>query len=247
MTENFDFTYGSIDTYRGKAAYYDITRLKETGCDLDTLPYSIRVLLENTLRHAGSVPGASDIVRLLTDWPNSIGSEIPFKPHRVLMQDYTGVPLIVDLAAMRDALVRTGRDPKIANSKVPVDLVIDHSVQVDFLKTLNFFPQNLAISGVKRSPFSLSWVSSVAKISFSKRISIMSLGFRFRAMAFLSLSLDCLFLEALFLSRGCMSCLVTNVRNPRLRICQTNLLRIHQYLRKGNADRSSGTVIMAKS
>ena len=143
MTEKFEFTNASIETYRGKAAYYDITRLKEIGCDLESLPYSIRVLLENALRHAGMVPGASEAVDLLADWPKSVGSELPFMPYRVLLQDYTGVPLIVDLAAMRSAIARMGRNPRIVNSKVPVDLIIDHSVQVDAWGSVNALFSNL--------------------------------------------------------------------------------------------------------
>jgi aconitate hydratase len=120
-----------MDTYKGKAHYYDIKQLKESGYDIEALPYSIRVLLENLLRSSGKVPGASEAVRVLASWPKSIGSELPFVPHRVLLQDYTGVPLIVDLAAMRSAFARTKRNPRIVNSRVPADLIIDHSVQVD--------------------------------------------------------------------------------------------------------------------
>jgi aconitate hydratase len=131
VTEQFDFTKATIETYKGKASYHSIKKLEELGYDLEALPYSIRVLLENSLRSSGKVPGASEAVHLLSRWPKSIGSELPFMPYRVLLQDYTGVPLIVDLAAMRSAFARAKRDPKIINSKVPTDLIIDHSVQVD--------------------------------------------------------------------------------------------------------------------
>jgi aconitate hydratase len=131
VTERFDFAKAIIETYAGKAQYYDIRKLKEIGCDLQKLPYSIRVLLENALRSSGNVPGASEAVRLLSTWPKSVGSKLPFMPYRVLLQDYTGVPLIVDLAALRSAITREGLDAKVVNSKVPVDLIIDHSVQVD--------------------------------------------------------------------------------------------------------------------
>lgn len=143
MTDSFDFAKATFDTYRGKASYYDIGKLRQLGFDMDALPYSIRVLLENSLRSAGKVPGASEAVRLLADWPKSIGSELPFMPFRVLLQDYTGVPLIVDLAAMRSAFARTKRNPRIINSKVPVDLIIDHSVQVDSWGALNALFLNL--------------------------------------------------------------------------------------------------------
>jgi len=143
VTEKFDFAKATIDTRRGRAGYYDIRKLKDLGCDVDALPYSIRVLLENSLRSSGKVPGASEAVRLLADWPKSIGSELPFMPYRVLLQDYTGVPLIVDLAAMRSAFARIRRDPKVINSKVPADLIIDHSVQVDSWGALNALFLNL--------------------------------------------------------------------------------------------------------
>lgn len=143
MTDKFDFTRATIDTYRGKATYYNIKKLKESGHSIDNLPYSIKVLLENALRSSGRVPGASEAVDLLARWPKSIGSELPFMPYRVLLQDYTGVPLIVDLASMRNAFAKIGRKPKTVNSKVPVDLIIDHSVQVDNWGPLNALFLNL--------------------------------------------------------------------------------------------------------
>ena len=128
---SFDFVKGTIDTYGGKAEYFDLNKLHEIGCDLERLPYSIRVLLENTVRSSGTIPGAKDAVYRISEWPKSIGEELPFMPYRVLLQDYTGVPLIVDLATMRSAFSRRKLDPRTINSKVPVDLIIDHSVQVD--------------------------------------------------------------------------------------------------------------------
>jgi aconitate hydratase len=143
VTEKNDFTKSTMDTYKGKAEYYAIKQLKESGYDLDAIPYSIRVLLENLLRSSGKIPGANEAVRQLASWPKSIGSELPFLPYRVLLQDYTGVPLIVDLAAMRSAFARTKRNPKIINSRVPMDLIIDHSVQVDKWGDLNALFLNL--------------------------------------------------------------------------------------------------------
>jgi aconitate hydratase len=129
VTKKLDST-NELDSPLGKTKYYNI-RSKDLGYDPDTLPYSIRVLLENTLRFAEIIPGATDATGVLTQWPTSIGKDIPFMPFRVLLQDYTGVPLIVDLAAMRSAGIRKGLKPGAVNSKVPVDLVIDHSIQVD--------------------------------------------------------------------------------------------------------------------
>jgi len=131
VNDKFDFAKSTIDTTQGRAEYFSLKKLKEIGCDLEKLPYSIRVLLENMLRSSGKVPGAKETVYRLSKWPETIGEELPFMPYRVLLQDYTGVPLIVDLAAMRSAFARRSLNPRTVNSKVPVDLIIDHSVQVD--------------------------------------------------------------------------------------------------------------------
>ena len=114
-------------------AYY---RLDAAGAaDLATLPYTVKVLLENALRHAATSGGlvSADDVRALASWdPSASGEvELPFMPGRVILQDFTGVPCVVDLAAMRDAVAEMGGDPSRINPLVPADLVIDHSVQVD--------------------------------------------------------------------------------------------------------------------
>ena len=115
------------------AVVYSLPELARQGlADLDRLPFSIRVLLENALRHAGRGFATADHVRGLAGWnPTGARSEIPFMPARVVLQDFTGVPCVVDLAAMRDAMGRMGGDPGRINPVVPCDLVIDHSVQVD--------------------------------------------------------------------------------------------------------------------
>lgn len=143
MKSNFDFAKDSIETYRGRARYYNIRKMKEVGCDLERLPYSIRVLLENMVRSAASVVGADEAAYRISEWPKTIGEDMPFMPYRVLLQDYTGVPLIVDLAAMRSAFARGGLNPKAVNSRVPVDLIIDHSVQVDSWSVPNALSVNL--------------------------------------------------------------------------------------------------------
>ena len=133
MQEENDFAFAldHIDSPAGRADFYNLKTLAPLGADLEKLPYSIRVLLENSLRHAGRVEGATESVRRLLDWPKSTGAGFAFMPYRVLLQDYTGVPLVVDLAGMRDAMKRAGKNPTKVNSMVPIDLVIDHSVQVD--------------------------------------------------------------------------------------------------------------------
>ena len=110
------------------------------------LPFSIKVLLENLLRHEDGATVTADDVRALANWSPKEPSdrEIAFRPARVLLQDFTGVPALVDLAAMRDAAKRMGGDPKRINPLMPADLVIDHSVQVDRFAAATAFPDNVA-------------------------------------------------------------------------------------------------------
>jgi aconitate hydratase len=129
--EKLEFARERIDVESGHATAFNILKLKELGYEVERLPFSIRVLLENAVRHADGVHGALESAHALAQWPRSIGSETPFMPHRVLLQDYTGVPLVVDLAAMRHAAGKAGLQTGRINSMVPVDLVIDHSIQVD--------------------------------------------------------------------------------------------------------------------
>jgi aconitate hydratase len=111
---------------------YRLDKLSKHG-QIDRLPYSIRILLENVLRNVdGHAIKEEDVVRLAGYNPKNVSEvELPFKPARVLLQDFTGVPAVVDLAALRSAMKRMGGDPRKINPLVPVDLVIDHSVQVD--------------------------------------------------------------------------------------------------------------------
>jgi len=115
--------------------------------DLDRLPFSIRVLLENGLRHVGRGFVTDSHVRDLAAWSPSGGSrnEVPFMPARVVLQDFTGVPCVVDLAAMRDAMARMKGDPDRINPVVPCDLVIDHSVQVDYFGSGKAFKLNVEL------------------------------------------------------------------------------------------------------
>jgi aconitate hydratase len=103
--------------------------------DVFSLPFSIRVMLESLLRNAGGEFISKEDVEALANWPESIGGELAYLPARVVMQDFTGVPAVVDLAAMRSAMKNVGGDPKKINPLVPTDLVIDHSVQVDAFGT----------------------------------------------------------------------------------------------------------------
>ena len=121
-----------IDTALGKRSIYRLEALRSVG-PVDRLPYSIKVLLEACLRHMdGKLVTADDVRAVATyDARKPANVEIPFMPGRVVLQDFTGVPAVVDLAAMRSAMVRLGGDPQKVNPLVPCDLVIDHSVQVD--------------------------------------------------------------------------------------------------------------------
>ncbi|NNJ47853.1 MAG: aconitate hydratase, partial [Acidimicrobiia bacterium] len=114
------------------ATIYDLQALVRAGVGrIDRLPFSIRILLENLLRHENGTTVTSADIEALAAWDPSAEREVSFMPARVILQDFTGVPCVVDLAAMRDAVKRLGGDPKRINPLVPVDLVIDHSVQVD--------------------------------------------------------------------------------------------------------------------
>jgi aconitate hydratase len=128
--------FGARDTFEtgsGPAFLYRLSALRGSGADLDRLPFSIRVLLEALLRTCdGETVTEADVRRLAAYDPRDPAeAEIPFLPSRVLLQDFTGVPAVVDLAALRSAMARMGGDPEAINPQLPVHLVIDHSVQVD--------------------------------------------------------------------------------------------------------------------
>ncbi|HST53629.1 MAG TPA: aconitate hydratase [Pyrinomonadaceae bacterium] len=136
MAHNLFNTLQTFTTEKGKTGqFYSLPQLEKEGIGpVSRLPVSIRVVLESVLRNYDEKVVEESDVRTLANWGASAErtEEIPFSVARVLLQDFTGVPLLVDLAAMRSAVARMGRDPKIIEPLVPVDLVIDHSVQVDF-------------------------------------------------------------------------------------------------------------------
>lgn len=126
--------------------YFSLSKAAEAlGINLKKLPYSIRVLLENVLRGEDGKANTQDTLDGFVEWQKQKSStmEIGFNPARVLMQDFTGVPAVVDLAAMRDAVASSGGDPMQINPLIPVDLVIDHSVQVDHSGTADAFQRNV--------------------------------------------------------------------------------------------------------
>lgn len=118
-----------------KAKFYSLPALEASGVGkISRLPISLRIVLESVLRHCDGKKVTEAHVRRLANWqPNAARmDEIPFVVSRILLQDFTGVPLLVDLAAMRGVAEKMGRDPKLIEPLVPVDLVVDHSVQVDY-------------------------------------------------------------------------------------------------------------------
>ena len=142
--------FNALQTFKtaggGEGKFYSLPQLEKDGVGaVSRLPVSIRVVLESVLRNIDGKRVEEDDVRTLANWqPNGERTEeIPFIVARVLLQDFTGVPLLVDLAAMRSEVERLGKDPKIVEPLVPVDLVIDHSVQVDFWSTPDAFQLNM--------------------------------------------------------------------------------------------------------
>jgi aconitate hydratase len=128
--------------------YFSLPDAEKNGlAGVSRLPFSLKVLLENLLRFEDGRTVNADDIRALVGWLDKRSSqhEIAYRPARVLMQDFTGVPAVVDLAAMRDATGKLGADPRKINPLVPVDLVIDHSVMVDFFGTPNAFEKNVEV------------------------------------------------------------------------------------------------------
>ncbi|KFG92117.1 Aconitate hydratase [Sphingobium herbicidovorans NBRC 16415] len=151
MTAIGQDTLGTRDTLNvgGKdIAYYSLKKAAAKLGDVSRLPFSMKVLLENLLRFEDGVTVTTDDIKAIVDWQNDKGKaerEIQYRPARVLMQDFTGVPCVVDLAAMRDAMTALGADASKINPQVPVHLVIDHSVMVDEFGTPKAFEQNVEI------------------------------------------------------------------------------------------------------
>ena len=143
--------FGARDTFQtssGPVGIYRLAALEQTGLTrIDDLPFSIRVLLESVLRNCDGFAVREDDVHNLAGWATRSGDpvEIPFMPARVILQDFTGVPAVVDLAAMRSAMDRLGGDPAKINPLIPVDLVIDHSIQTDRFGTADALEANVTL------------------------------------------------------------------------------------------------------
>ena len=135
-----------LQTPSGSYTYYSIDSAEKAGLiNIDKTPYAIRVLLENVIRNADGGPATEDHIKLVSSWRpnNKPASEFPYMPGRVLLQDFTGVPVAVDIAAMRDAVSELGADASIINPIVRSDMVIDHSVQVDNFSVPNALNLNI--------------------------------------------------------------------------------------------------------
>lgn len=136
----------TLNTPSGEVKYYSLKAIEEKfGGDLSRLPVSIRILLENVVRNYDGTIVNDVHVKALANWSaeDNGNQEIPYNPARVILQDFTGVPCVVDLAAMRSVVNRLGGDPDKINPRVPVDLVIDHSVQVDYFGNDKAFTLNV--------------------------------------------------------------------------------------------------------
>jgi aconitate hydratase len=154
-------TRSSFDVGGKSYTYFSLAKAAEKLGNVDRLPFSMKVLLENLLRFEDGKTVTVEDIQALVDWQVTRASdrEIQYRPARVLMQDFTGVPAVVDLAAMRDAMAKLGGDPQKINPLVPVHLVIDHSVMVDEFGTPKAFEQNVALEyqrNIERYEF-LKW------------------------------------------------------------------------------------------
>src|SRR5262249_7466020 len=144
--------FGTLQTFEAgagrSARFHSLPQLEQSGVgSLSRLPVSIRIVLESVLRHCDGTKITAQDVRALAGWKPQAErvKEIPFTVARILLQDFTGVPLLVDLAAMRSAVGRLKRDPKSIEPLVPVDLVVDHSVQVDFASSADALARNMEL------------------------------------------------------------------------------------------------------
>jgi aconitate hydratase len=148
MAEKQDL-YGivrELDTPNGKVKYYSLAELQKQGQNIARLPYSIRILVENALRNYDGFAITQENVETVLSWsPKPAEKEIPFMPARVLMQDFTGVPAVVDIASIRSEMARKGKNPDKVNPLIPVDLVIDHSVMVDYFGAADSLQKNVDV------------------------------------------------------------------------------------------------------
>ncbi|MCE7054787.1 aconitate hydratase AcnA [Algoriphagus sp. AGSA1] len=142
----------SLTTSTGTHTYWSLEKLESSGHPVKHLPFSIRILLENALRNFDDFAITKEHLETLIGWsPKPSDKDIPYKPARVLMQDFTGVPAVVDIASLRSEAYRKGKNPSAINPLIPVDLVIDHSVQVDYFGTNYSYQRNVEVEYERNS------------------------------------------------------------------------------------------------
>src|SRR5882672_5801272 len=149
--------FNTLQTFSANGAthkFYSLPALEQAGFKVSRLPVSIRIVLESLLRNADGKRVSEQAIKELANWgaKSPRTEEIPFVVARIVLQDFTGVPLLVDLAAMRSAVARLGKDVKMIEPLVPVDLVVDHSVQVDFAGSPEALQRNMELEFKRNRP-----------------------------------------------------------------------------------------------
>jgi len=146
MAEDIFGIRKKLETAAGVVEYYSLQALADQGYPIPTLPFSIRILLENAVRNYDGFGVTREHIETLLNWqPQPPQKEVPYKPARILMQDFTGVPAVVDLASLRAEYARKGCPPRDINPLIPTDLIIDHSVQVEYFGTVYAFSKNVEL------------------------------------------------------------------------------------------------------
>ena len=167
METNLQDTLSEFDLNGKKIKYYSLPKLEELGYNISRLPFSVRIVLESLLRNIDGKSVKGKDVENIANWdPSNINdNDVPFKVSRVLMQDFTGVPAVVDIAAIRDYVSKKGKDPALVEPLMKVDLIIDHSVQIDSFGTEDSFKinQEKEVERNKERYKLLKWASQAFK------------------------------------------------------------------------------------
>ncbi len=146
MAQDFFGIEKQLPDFAGSSKYFSLFELAKKEPTVKKLPYAIRILLENAIRNYDGFAVTEEHLRTLLDWKNTAGvKDIPYSPARVLMQDFTGVPAVVDLASIRSEVARKGKDTSKTNPVVPADMVIDHSVMVEYFGTEGAYKKNVLL------------------------------------------------------------------------------------------------------
>lgn len=146
MPQDFFEIEKQLPTQLGASKYFSIFDLAKKRPEVKKLPYSIRILLENAIRNYDAFAVTEEHLETILNWKETAGKkDIPYSPARVLMQDFTGVPAVVDIASIRAEVARKGKDTSKTNPVVPADMVIDHSVVVDHFGTADSYEKNVKL------------------------------------------------------------------------------------------------------